>query len=162
MFFTQKYLYLILFRIIMPKYKKSCKFCDLIKKRKNILFENDHIVIMFGRPHHKGHLLVLTRSHEEHLLKLHENTLKSFWFDTIEVCRALNKAIKADLFNIEYLDNWDPHIHMNIYPRFKTDNDFGGPPIIPKKGEKFKEKNLNKKELERFLKEIDKIKKEIE
>ena len=146
----------------MVRYKKGCKFCDLIKAQsKEILFENDHIVVLFGRQHHKGHVLVMTRSHEEDLLRLHEKTLDSFFNDTVKICKALGKAIKPDRFNLEYLDNWDPHVHWNIYPRFKKDKDFGQPPYIPKKGEKFEPRDLNYKELKIFLKEIDRIKKEL-
>jgi len=78
--------------------------------------------------------------------------------DTILICRALDKAIKFDRINLEYLDNWDFHIHWNVYARFKSDPDFGNPPEIPKKGQKFKDRSLTAKELKIFLKEIDKIK----
>ena len=114
---------------------------------------------MFGRAHHKGHLVVLTRKHEENLFRLHEKTLDSFFNDTVKIVKALDKAIKADTMNLEYLDNWDFHIHWNVYPRFKTDPDWGNPPVIPKKDEKFKKKLLTAKEMKEFKKDIDKIKK---
>jgi len=137
---------------------KTCKFCKKIKKKDDVVFENDHIVAMWGRQHHKGHLMVMPRIHEEHLLRLHPNTIDSFMNDTILICRALDKAIKFDRINLEYLDNWDFHIHWNVYARFKSDPDFGNPPEIPKKGQKFKDRSLTAKELKIFLKEIDKIK----
>ena len=144
-----------------PHLHRKCKFCRLIHTKKRILFENDHIVVIFGRQHHKGKLVIMTKAHEEDLLKLHEKTLDSFTNDTIKIIKALGKAIKPELFNIEYLDNWDHHIHWNVYPRFKTDSDWGNPPVIPPRDAKFKPKNLTKKEIDVFKKELNKIKKEL-
>ena len=136
----------------------DCKFCkEIHRKKKKILFENEHIIVIMGRRHHKGHLVILTRTHEEHLMLLHPHTLESFFNDTIKVCRALHKAIKFDRLNLEYLDNWDPHIHWNIYPRFKTDKDWGNPPVIPPKDKKIKPKKLTEKELKILKKELAKI-----
>lgn len=144
-----------------PHQHPGCKFCRKIKAKKDILFENAHIVVMFGRQHHKGHLLVMPKAHEEDLLRLHEKTLDSFMNDTIKIMKALGKAIKPDLFNLEYLDNWDRHIHWNIYPRFKKDKDWGNPPDIPPKGAGFKPKPLTKQEFAVFKRELDRIKKEL-
>ena len=138
-----------------PERHPGCKFCQMIKDKENIIYENSHVIVVFGRPHHKGHLVILTRAHEENLMLLHEETLDSFFEDAIKVCRSLYKAIKFDRINIEYLDNWDDHIHWNIYPRFKADKDWGQPPYIPKKHEKFEEKYLNWKEIEIFRKEMN-------
>jgi len=137
-----------------PRLHPDCKFCRLLKDKDNILYENPHIAIIFGRPHHKGHLVILTRAHEENLMLLHEDTLDSFFEDAVKACRSLYKAIKFDRINIEYLDNWDPHIHWNIYPRFKTDKDWGHPPYIPKKKEKFKERYMDWREINIFRKEM--------
>ena len=140
-----------------PSKHPDCKFCQMIKERDNILFENPHIVVVFGRPHHKGHLVILTRAHEEQLMLLHEETLDSFFEYAVKVCKSLYKAIKFDRVNIEYLDNWDDHIHWNIYPRFKKDKDWGQPPYIPKKKEKFKEQYMDWKEVEVFREEMKKF-----
>lgn len=140
-----------------PDAHPDCKFCAIMKDKSKILYENPHIVVVFGRLHHKGHLVILTRPHEEHLMRLHEYTLDSFFNDSMKVCRALHKSIKFDRLNMEYLDNWDPHIHWNIYPRFKTDKDWGNPPVIPGKDEKVKEKKMTKKEMDIFRKEMKRL-----
>jgi len=144
-----------------PHRHPECRFCRKIRAKKDILLENDHIVVMFGRQHHKGHLLVMPKAHEEDLLKLHEKTVDSFMNDTIRVMKALGKAIKPDLFNLEYLDNWDHHIHWNIYPRFKKDKDWGNPPVIPDKGESFRPRVLTRKERAIFRKELDMLRKDM-
>ena len=114
----------------------DCKFCKILKEQKDkVIFENEHIAVVFGGPHHKGHIAILPKIHVEHFLRLQEKTLDSFFNDTVDVMKALDKAIKPDIINLEYLDNWDHHIHWNIYPRYKTDPDWGNPPIIPKKEE---------------------------
>ena len=144
-----------------PHLHPECKFCQRIKAKKDIIFENAHIVVMFGRPHHKGHIVVMPKAHEEDLLKLHQKTLDSFLNDTVKVMKALGKAIKPDLFNLEYLDNWDHHVHWNIYPRFKSDLDYGNPPKIPGKDQRFKPRLLSPKEVKTLNSGIRKIKKEL-
>jgi diadenosine tetraphosphate (Ap4A) HIT family hydrolase len=144
-----------------PNLHPECKFCQKIRAKRDIIFENAHIVVMFGRPHHKGHIVVMPKAHEEDLLKLHQKTLDSFLNDTIKIMKALGKAIRPNLFNLEYLDNWDHHVHWNIYPRFRSDPDYGNPPNIPSKNQKFKPKYLSIKELKVLESEIRKIKKEL-
>lgn len=144
-----------------PHSHPECKFCVKIKAKKDILLENEHLVVMFGRPHHKGHLVILPKAHEEDLLKLHEKTLDSFMNDTVKIMKALGKAIRPDLFNLEYLDNWDHHVHWNVYPRFRKDKDWGNPPIIPGKDDVFKPKKLTKAEMVVFARQLDRLKKEL-
>ncbi len=144
-----------------PANHPECNFCQIIMKEKEILFEDDHIVVVFGRLHHKGHLVIMIKTHEEDLLKLHEKTVDSFMNDTIKIMRALDKAIKPDLFNLAYYDNWDHHIHWNVYPRYKSDSDWGNPPYIPNKGEHFDPKPLTEEEMDIFIKELNRLRKKI-
>ena len=140
-----------------PSGPKRSKFCKMIKEKKGIIFENEHIVVALGRQHHKGHLVILTRVHEENLLRLHYKTLDSFINDTVHIMKALDTVLKPALFNLEYLDNWDAHVHWNVYPRFVNDPDYGQPPEIPKKGEKFKDRSMSKKEIDAFKKKIKEL-----
>ncbi len=140
-----------------PDFVEGCKFCRKIRENE-IVYESEHIVVVMGRQHHKGHLVVATRKHVENMFDLPEKALDSFVNDTIKIIRALDKVLKPATTNLEYLDNWDFHVHWNIYPRFKSDPDYGNPPIIPPKGVKFKEKKMTKKEMAAFMKEIEKIK----
>jgi len=141
------------------KMHPDCKFCHIIHEHpEKIVFENEHIIVVFGRLHHKGHLVILTRTHEEHLMMLHDKTLKAFFDDSMHVCQSLHKAFKFDRLNLEYLDNWDPHIHWNVYPRSKSDPDWGNPPEIPHKHDKYKPKKMSRKEMLMFIKELKKKK----
>jgi len=141
------------------KRKRDCKFCDIVhsKDKSKIYWENNHLVVVQGRDHHKGHLVIMPRTHEEHIMMLRPKTLNMLFDATILICRALHKAIKFDRLNFEYLDNWDPHIHINVYPRFKTDKDWGNPPVIPKKGKKYIPKHLTEKERKIFERELKKV-----
>ena len=140
----------------------ECKFCKILHEQKDkIIFHNEHIAVVFGRLHHKGHLVVLPRVHEEHFLKLHETTLNSFFNDTVKIMKALDKAIKPDIINLEYLDNWDHHIHWNVYPRFKSDPDWGNPPTIPGKDDTFEEKKMTDKEMKIFMDGLERYRKEM-
>jgi diadenosine tetraphosphate (Ap4A) HIT family hydrolase len=144
-----------------PDLHPECRFCQRIRAKKDILFENAHIVVMFGRPHHKGHIIVMPKAHEEDILKLHQKTLGSFLNDTVRVMKALGKSIHPDLFNLEYLDNWDHHVHWNIYPRFRSDPDYGDPPKIPGKDARFRPRLLSQKELKVLDSEMRKLKREL-
>ncbi len=141
-----------------PGFVEGCKFCRKIREDE-VIYETDHMVVVLGRQHHKAHLVVATKKHIENMFHLPEEALDKFFNDTVKIVKAIDKTLKPATINLEYLDNWDFHVHWNIYPRFKTDPDYGNPPVIPPRGSKFKEYNMTKKEMTAFKKEIDKLKK---
>lgn len=141
-----------------PKFVEGCKFCRKIRTDE-VIYETDHIAVVLGRQHHKGHIVVATKKHIENMFDLPEKALDAFINDTVKIIKVLDRIIKPDTVNLEYLDNWDFHVHWNIYPRFKEDPDYGNPPVIPPRGAKFKERKMSKKEMSDFKKEINKIKK---
>ena len=141
-----------------PGFVEGCKFCRKIREDE-VIYETEHMAVVFGRQHHKGHLVVATKKHIENMFHLPEVALDKFFNDTVKIISAINKILKPATINLEYLDNWDFHVHWNIYPRFKSDPDYGSPPVIPPKGHKFKEYKMTKKEMKAFKAEIDKIKK---
>ncbi len=140
-----------------PDFVPNCKFCRKIRNNE-VVYENDHIAVVMGRQHHKGHLVIATKKHIENMFDLPEKAFDSFINDTVKIIKALDKVLKPATNNLEYLDNWDFHVHWNVYPRFKTDSDYGNPPVIPPKGANFKEYKMTKKEIEQFKDEIKKIK----
>jgi diadenosine tetraphosphate (Ap4A) HIT family hydrolase len=140
-----------------PEFVEGCKFCRKIREDE-VIFENDHIAVVLGRQHHKGHLVVATKKHVENMFDLPEKALDSFMNDTVKIIRALDEVLKPATTNLEYLDNWDFHVHWNVYPRFKSDPDYGNPPVIPPRGSRFKEHKMTKKELSLFRKKIEGIK----
>ena len=71
--------------------------------------------------------------------------------------RILKKVIKPNHFNLAYFDNWDNHVHWNIYPRFKSDSDWGNPPSIPGKDDVYKPKYLTPEENNIFIQELKKL-----
>ena len=140
-----------------PDFVKECKFCRKIREDQ-VIFENEHIAVVLGRQHHKGHLVVATKKHIENMFDLPEKAFDSYINDTVKMVKALDKVIQPATVNLEYLDNWDFHVHWNVYPRFKDDPDYGNPPVIPPKGSKFKEYKMTDAELAAFKKEIKKMK----
>jgi len=129
-----------------PDFVEGCKFCRKIRESE-VIYENDHIAVVIGRQHHKGHLVIATKKHIENMFDLPEKALDSYVNDTVKIIKALDKVLKPATTNLEYLDNWDFHVHWNVYPRFKNDPDYGNPPVIPPRGSKFKEYKMTKKEL---------------
>ena len=76
----------------------------------------------------------------------------------------MNKIFSPDRLNYELLGNWEPHIHWHIYPRYKTDLDWGQPPLLHWKGIngrtfpgnfKMKVRELTPKQISDFKKAIE-------
>jgi diadenosine tetraphosphate (Ap4A) HIT family hydrolase len=132
-----------------------CKFCNV---KKDILWENKRVFVMHGRPHHKGNLKVVLKKHYEKITDLSEKMAKNFFYDIIKVARIVKEVLKPDKLNYSIWGNWTPHLHCHITPRFKGDEDYGNPPYIPGKKEKYEKKELSKSEKELLIKKLKTLK----
>lgn len=133
-----------------------CKFCDF---KGEILWENERVFVKLGRPHHKGHVQVVSKEHHENLNELGEDLAKDFFYDMMKVSKVIETVLKPDKLNYFLYGNWVAHLHWHIAPRFESDSDFGNPPIIPRKKEDYEKRELTDDEIESLkiaLKSIDK------
>ena len=118
---------------------ETCEFCRIIDEGTELLWESDYVAVRPGRPHRKGHTQVIFRRHEEDLTDLSPCERDAFFDDMIYVAQVVERVMKPEVLNYQLLGNWVPHLHWHIYPRYRTDPDFGDPPVIPLKGEPFEE-----------------------
>ncbi len=137
--------------------QKNCKYCEIIKgkrKRKGgIIFENEYIIVFLGNQHHKGHTIGAVKRHIEDVLDLSKKERDIFFDTMIKIAKAIKKAMKPDKLNYALFGNWVPHLHWHIYPRYKTDADWGEPPTFENNS------SISEREMKKIA---EAIKKEIE
>jgi diadenosine tetraphosphate (Ap4A) HIT family hydrolase len=121
-----------------------CKFCDYSGE---VLWENERVFVILGRPHHKGHTEVVLKEHHEALSEIGEALMKEFFYDAFRVSQVVKEVLRPEKLNFELLGNWVPHLHWHIIPRFKEDEDFGNPPCIPNKDDHYKKIELSEEEI---------------
>lgn len=133
----------------------ECKFCEYIRQGDDLLWETDHVVVRFGRPHHKGHTQIILRRHEEDLTVLSDAERDMFFDEMIYVAHVIKDVLQPAVLNYQLLGNWVPHLHWHIYPRYHTDADFGEPPEIPLRDEPFEAIYPSAEEIEALQAELD-------
>lgn len=115
----------------------KCEYCEVIKGKKTrsggIVFENKRVIVFLGSQHHKGHTAVVLKRHEEDMLNLTEEEKECFFTCMLKIAKAVKKAMNPDKLNYALFGNWVDHLHWHIYPRYKTDDDWGDPPTFGKK-----------------------------
>lgn len=133
----------------------ECRFCNIPEDK--VLRELKYTTVSLGRPHHKGHLKIVLKSHKEDLLELTKKEADNFFSDLLKVARVVNDVLKPDKLNYELFGNWVSHLHWHIVPRFKDDEDFGNPPIEPLKDEEFEKKELTGEEIKELKEALERI-----
>ena len=105
----------------------SCIFCDIIKDKKEILFENDLAVAFYdGMPVSKGHTLVIPKRHIETYFDLNEKEIGAMLSLAQKVKEKLDNLYHPDGYNVgfnikEAGGQTIMHCHMHIIPRYQGD-----------------------------------------
>ncbi len=109
-----------------------CDYCQVVQGIKiragGIIYQNPYIISFLGSQHHKGHTVVALKKHRTDLLELSRMERTYFFEYMLEIAKAAKRAMRPDKLNYALLGNWVPHLHWHIYPRYKTDEDWGDPP----------------------------------
>lgn len=108
--------------------RDSCKYCNIPEEK--ILHRTPVSFIMFGSQLHPGHVKIIYREHVEDIRELPPRIQNALWSDVMKTARAVDRVFRPDRLNYQLLGNWEPHIHWHIYPRYRTDPDWGQPPIL--------------------------------
>ncbi len=108
----------------------KCKFCEWEKHYKKI-YENSHAVAVWGSPYVKGHVKVMLKRHAENLTELSPEEASAIMDAWIKVGKAIEQVVHPDIINWQINCNWTRHVHGHIYPRWKTDHDWGEPIALP-------------------------------
>lgn len=106
----------------------NCKFCHL--PTSEILFKTPTSFMRLGNQLHEGHLQVIFKRHVENIHDLSESEFLEFSKDFRCAAEAVKTALKPDKLNYALYGNWESHLHWHIYPRYKSDPDWGQPPYL--------------------------------
>ena len=110
--------------------QKNCRFCEIVKKKEDMIFENKDIFVMINQnPYKEGHILVLPKKHIVDPRELDEKILKELYKTINFMLDILEKTYETKSFNIGC--NICPaagatyeHLHFQIIPRWVGDSGF--------------------------------------
>lgn len=101
------------------KKDKDCIFCKIIAKEitAQIIYEDDlSLVIMDVNPINNGHVLILPKSHEDHLWDLSENTYIHLFKVARKISAALRVALNPKRVGLIVEGFEVPHAHIHLTP----------------------------------------------
>jgi len=112
--------------------KNKCRFCEILENK----HENDTYIISFKygslflnlNQHYEGRCLYILNDHHEHFHAMDKETYFGFNSELKKVGKVINDLFKPDLINYALLGNHIQHVHWHIIPRYKNDDNWGGPP----------------------------------
>ena len=113
----------------------ECEFCEIIKKKLNMVYEDEQVYVMHSpKPAVPGHLLVLPRNHYMIIEQIPDYEVASIFEKVNKISIAVFEAIGAHGTNI-MLQNGvaagqkNSHLMIHIIPRRENDGlDFNWPP----------------------------------
>jgi histidine triad (HIT) family protein len=108
----------------------NCKFCEWEKHYKKI-YENDHVVAVWGSPYIRGHVKVILKRHADNLTELSKEEACAIMEAWLKVGRAIEQVIHPSIINWQINCNWTRHVHGHIFPRWEADTDWGEPIQFP-------------------------------
>ena len=105
----------------------ECTFCELMKRKANVLFENEKICLMLSpEPATPGHLIVLPKQHAPILEAIPDYVVKEMFVNANKASTALFETLGAQGTNL-LIQNGEPagqkhnHVLLHILPRFEND-----------------------------------------
>ena len=105
----------------------TCDICDKIKKRKNIVYASDKVVVFIpDEAIVQGHLIVTPVDHHPILEAIPEDVLKEMFIVANKIGIAVFEALGAQGTNILIQNGTaagqeTPHVMLNIIPRKEND-----------------------------------------
>lgn len=108
----------------------KCKFCEWEKHYRKI-YENSHVVAVWGSPYVKAHVKVLLKRHADNLTELSQEEACSLMDAWLKVGKAIESVLKPGIINWQINCNWTRHVHGHIFPRWHSDPDWGEPIRLP-------------------------------
>ncbi len=108
----------------------GCIFCKIANKEKEaeIIYETENVLSFLDiNPRAPGHSLVIPKKHARKLIDLEDELIADLFVATKEVMNILQGALNPDAFNVGINDGEAagqeiPHLHVNLFPRFRGDH----------------------------------------
>jgi diadenosine tetraphosphate (Ap4A) HIT family hydrolase len=76
----------------------------------------------------RGYICLVSKRHVREPFELPDRERRAFWDDVDRVAAALNSGLRPDKLNYEIHGNTLPHLHLHMFPRWRSDR-FAGLPI---------------------------------
>ena len=104
----------------------DCLFYEIIAKKSpaHFVYEDEKYVAILDRyPIHRGHTLVMPRTHHERIIDMPIESVSTLFTKTIPIARGVIEATQADGFNIgqnngRAANQIIPHVHVHVIPRY--------------------------------------------
>lgn len=120
----------------------SCIFCDLVKHKEKIIYENDKFYAIYDSfPVNLGHILIISKRHVQDYFGLNDLEIKALNEAIKEVKVIIDKLYKPNGYNLGINNGIVAgqtimHLHVHLIPRYIGDckNPRGGVRgVIPEK-----------------------------
>ena len=112
--------------------KDNCTFCKILKcKEADPTFISTldcGSLFLNLNQHYPGRCLFILNHHSEHFHELEDEEFARFNRSIKLLGARLEALYRPDLINYALLGNHVQHVHWHIIPRYKTDENWGGPP----------------------------------
>jgi diadenosine tetraphosphate (Ap4A) HIT family hydrolase len=82
----------------------------------------------------RGYCLLVLRRHAVELYDLAPREAEGFALDVRAAARAVSQVFACDKMNYLLLGNTVPHLHYHLWPRYRSDPNWGGPLPWPPPG----------------------------
>jgi len=109
---------------------ENCRFCEIIKKKEDMVFENELIYVMINQnPYKEGHILILPKKHVIDPRELDKKTREKL-YDTLNfMLEVLGETYETNSFNIGCnicppAGSTYEHLHFQMVPRWTGDSGF--------------------------------------
>lgn len=106
----------------------NCIFCDIIAGNSPAFFayeDDDYIAIMDRYPIHRGHTLVIPRTHHEKIFDMPLESVGALFSKIPLIAKSVVEVTQADGFNVgqnngRAANQIIPHVHVHIIPRYEN------------------------------------------
>jgi len=103
------------------------ELCPLCPPARPVVAENAHWRLVLNENQATlGRVYLALKRHETDVTALAPDELLSLWQFAGQAKRALESLFAPDHFNYLFHMNLTPHVHMHLYPRYKTMRAFAG------------------------------------
>jgi len=104
----------------------ECKYCELVKSKKNLLYEDDALVaIVPEKPITKGHVQVIAKKHHKNIQEIEDKELEHIFYTASFAATSLFENLEAQgtniIANTGSMMKGEGHFHIDVVARKSDD-----------------------------------------
>ncbi len=103
---------------------KNCIFCDLLKNKEAVVFENEKCFVVFDRyPSEFGHMLVISKAHYNDVIDADEGTVSNMFIEAKKLATIAKERLNASGMVISTNTGKEAgqiifHFHIHVLPKY--------------------------------------------